>query len=287
MDGIIIVNKEKDYTSRDVVNVISKIMGTKKVGHTGTLDPLATGVLVVCIGNATKLVDMITDLDKEYIAEAVLGMKTDTMDMTGNVLERQDVTILTNDIKRALKLMVGKYEQEVPSYSAVKIKGKKLYEYAREGKEVVLPKRQVEVKELKLINEVKYCSNKTIFEFVTTVSKGTYIRSLITDIASKLDTIGSMVHLQRTRQGRFKIEDSYTLDDIKNGNYKLLSIEEVLDMDKVLITDDIKKQIYNGAEVPNIYNKSEILFVDNKGAVAIYKEIDGKLKAHKMFRVEE
>lgn len=286
MDGIIIVNKDKDYTSRDVVNVISKVLKTKKVGHTGTLDPLATGVLVVCVGNATKLVDMITDLDKEYIAEAVLGMKTDTMDVTGNVLERQDVTLLKDDIEPVLKSMIGKYEQEVPSYSAVKINGKKLYEYAREGKEVLLPKRQVEVKELKLINEVKYCSNKTIFEFVTTVSKGTYIRSLIMDIARKLNTVGSMVNLQRTRQGRFKIEDACTLEDIKNGNYKLLSIEEVLDIEKVLISEEIKKQVYNGAVVPNIYNKKEILFVDNKGAVAIYKEIDGKLKAHKMFRVE-
>ena len=180
MDGVLIVNKEKGVTSRDVVNKICKILNTKKVGHTGTLDPIATGVLVVCVGKATKLVEILTSEDKEYIATVKLGVLTDTLDTDGKVLEEKDVFIKKEDLVRTLNSFVGFYDQEVPIYSAVKINGKKLYEYARSNIKVDLPKRRVEIKKIELLE-----FNKDHYKFKVLVSKGTYIRSLIKDINDK------------------------------------------------------------------------------------------------------
>ena len=207
MDGVLIIDKPKGITSRDVVNNVIKIFNTRKVGHTGTLDPLATGVLVVCVGRATKLVNELTSTDKEYIASVTLGIKTDTLDSMGSILFDEGVIKTKEEIISVLNSFVGSYEQEVPVYSAVKINGKKLYEYAREGVNIELPKRKVEIKEIELLDEIEYKDNKTLFKFRCVVSKGTYIRSLINDIANKLDTIGIMTNLRRTRQGNFKIED--------------------------------------------------------------------------------
>ena len=142
MDGILIINKKENMTSRDVVNIVSKKLHTKKVGHTGTLDPMAKGVLVVAVNKALKLVDDITSLKKEYIAEVTLGIKTDTLDITGNILEKHDVTSIDKEkLETTLKSFIGEYDMEVPIYSAVKVNGKKLYEYAREGISIHLPKR--------------------------------------------------------------------------------------------------------------------------------------------------
>ena len=179
MNGIIIIDKEKNITSRDVVNKVSKILGTKKIGHTGTLDPLATGVLVLCVGRATKLVDLITGYDKEYIAEVCLGTLTDTLDVTGNVLKEKVTKISKKEIENVLNSFMPGYEQEVPIYSAVKINGKKLYEYARNNEDVILPKRYIKINSIKLISDIVYENDKTYFSFITNVSKGTYIRSLI------------------------------------------------------------------------------------------------------------
>lgn len=284
MDGVIVVNKNEGITSRDVVNIISKTLKTKKVGHTGTLDPMATGVLVVCIGKATKLVEVLTSKEKEYAAEVTLGIKTDTLDITGNVLEEEDVSIDASKIDDALKELVGSYEQEVPIYSAVKINGKKLYEYARNGEEIKLPKRMVEIKSLERISDIKYINGKTIFSIKTTVSKGTYIRSLVSDIGKKLNTIGVMSKLKRTKQGTFNIEDAYSLEDIQNGNYKLLSIEDALKDIKTIVLDEEKAfKVKNGVSIDNIYNEEIILFKDSKKVLALYKNYNGLLKAYKVF----
>ena len=152
MNGILVINKEKDWTSRDVVNYVSKVFHTKKVGHTGTLDPMAEGVLVICIGSATKLVDEMQGHDKEYVAEAVLGTLTDTLDITGNILKEENVNVSKDELEEVLKSMLGTYNQEVPIYSAIKINGKKLYEYARNNEEVALPKREVNIKDIKLLD---------------------------------------------------------------------------------------------------------------------------------------
>ena len=146
MNGIILINKEKDYTSRDVVNIISKELHTKKVGHTGTLDPLATGVLAVCVGEATKIAELLTSTYKEYIAEVTLGIKTDTLDITGNILEKRDINLNKIELEKVLKNMTKTYMQEVPIYSAVKVNGRKLYSYARNNEEVIKNKYYGELK---------------------------------------------------------------------------------------------------------------------------------------------
>ena len=279
MDGIIIVDKPKDYTSRDIVNIISKKLHTKKVGHTGTLDPNATGVLVLCIGKATKLVDLLTSTYKEYIAEVTLGIKTDTLDSMGIVLEKKDVSINNTDILKALDNFKGKYMQEVPLYSAVKINGMKLYEYARNDIHVELPKREVEIKEIELLN-----IKNNIFTFRTVVSKGTYIRSLVKDICTSLNTIGMMSNLRRVKQGTFDIKDAYTLDDILNDNYKITSIEDALsNIYKVDMDDELYKKVSNGVKLDNIYNKDMVLFKYNGHVVALYKNDNNILKMYKMF----
>ena len=209
---ILLVNKEENMTSRDVVNKLIPIFKTKKIGHTGTLDPMAKGVLVVVINEATKLCDLLTSTKKEYIAQIKLGIKTDTKDITGNIEQEQKVRKYSVDeIKSALNSFLGTSYQEVPKYSAVKINGKKLYEYARNNIEIELPKRQIHIYAIELI---EYTDN--IITFKVEVSKGTYIRSLVEDIAAKLNTIGTMSSLIRTKQGDFTIENSYTLDEIKN-----------------------------------------------------------------------
>lgn len=276
MNGIIVVNKEENYTSRDIVNIVSKVLKTKKVGHTGTLDPMATGVLVICVEKATKLVEILMDHDKEYIAEVCLGVNTDTLDITGNILNEEDINISKEDIINVLDSYIKTYDQEVPVYSAVKVKGKKLYEYARNNKEVKLPKKKVTIHDIKLIGDVVYKDNKTYFKIKTRVSKGTYIRSLIRDIGKSLNTYGCMTSLIRTRVGDFSISDAISLDDIKNNNIKMMDTKLALTNYKQVTTDTkLENKIKNGSIIPNIYNEEEILFLDQNGnLLALYKKYD-------------
>ena len=288
MDGILLVNKKENWTSRDVVNRVGKILGTKKVGHTGTLDPLATGVLVLCIGSATKLNEILTSTYKEYEAEITLGLLTDTLDITGNELKEEKVKVNKEQILEALNKMTGKYVQEVPIYSAVKVNGRKLYEYARAGESVELPKREVDIKELELIGNIKYTDNKTIFNIRCLVSKGTYIRALVNDIANSLNTIGVMSKLTRTKQGKFKLENCYKIEDIESGNYKLISIAEALNnFPKVVVDGYLENLIKNGAVINDEWKQEHILFIDkNNCLLALYKSYDKdktKLKPWKMF----
>lgn len=282
MDGVILVNKPKGITSRDVVNEVCKVLKTKKVGHTGTLDPIASGVLVICVGKATKLVDIITSVNKEYVATVKLGLLTDTLDLDGEVLKKEKVTIRKEELNKVLHSFLGTYEQEVPIYSAVKVNGKKLYEYAREGKKVNLPKRMVEIKKIELIN-----LTEEEYKFKVLVSKGTYIRSLIYDINRKLNVIGVMSDLVRTKQGIFNIDDAYTLEDIKTGNYKMYTITDVLKNDNcVVINDKLFNFIKNGCIIDNIYGKEVVTFVYNNEVISIYKTYNKdktKLKPFKMF----
>ena len=288
MNGILLVNKKENWTSRDVVNKVGKILGTKKVGHTGTLDPLATGVLVLCIGSATKLNEILTSTYKEYEAEITLGLLTDTLDITGNELKEEKVKVNKEQILEALNKMTGKYVQEVPIYSAVKVNGRKLYEYARAGESVELPKREVDIRELELIGNIKYTDNKTIFNIRCLVSKGTYIRALVNDIANSLNTIGVMSKLTRTKQGKFKLENCYKIEDIESGNYKLISIAEALNnFPKVVVDGYLENLIKNGAVIKDEWKQEHILFIDkNNCLLALYKSYDKdktKLKPWKMF----
>ena len=280
MNGILLVNKPIDFTSRDVVNKLTKIFNTKKIGHTGTLDPIATGVLVICIGKSTKLCDILTSKYKEYIATIKLGVKTDTLDITGNILEERKIPNLTeNQIKKVLNSFLGKSIQETPIYSAVKVNGKKLYEYAREGKSVELPKREIDITKIELLS-----FNESEIVFKTTVSKGTYIRALINDICIKLKTIGTMSDLIRTKQGEYTIEESYTLEDIENNNYKLLTNEEVLsNLETIDIPIELLKPVNNGAIIDKIFkNDIACLKYDNK-IIAIYQKYEKNIEKAKPY----
>lgn len=287
MDNIIVVNKDKDYTSRDVVNVIGKIFNTKKVGHTGTLDPLATGVLIVCMNKALKVVDLITASDKEYIAKVVLGIDTDTLDITGNIINECKTDVNVDMVKSVLNSFVGKCIQEVPKYSAVKVNGKKLYEYARNGIDVELPKREIQIFDIELISDIDIIDGHQEFSFRVKVSKGTYIRSLIRDIGVKLGCFACMKELTRTKQGRFSIDESYTLNDIKNGNYKLLNIKDVIDIEKVVVSNNMLFRIKNGMILDKFFISDKALILDNNGnEIGIYKTYDKdskKVKPDKIF----
>ncbi len=288
MDGIIVVNKEEGFTSRDMVNKVGKILGTKKIGHTGTLDPMATGVLVMCIGKCTSLVDVITSDYKEYVAGVRLGILTDTLDTTGNIIDECSVNYSRDEIISSIESMIGEYYQEVPKYSAVKINGKKLYEYAREGIEIELPKRLVNIRSIELVGDIDCHDGFIDFTIKCFVSKGTYIRSLIRDIASKLGCYGVMSSLIRTRQGDFSIDDSYSISDIESGNYKLINLGTFFnDKYKVIVDEDLKKAVLNGAILDNKYGVDQVLFVDRDGLVIalyhVYDKDNSKIKPYKMF----
>lgn len=271
MNGILVINKEKNYTSRDVVNILTKIFNTKKIGHTGTLDPLATGVLVICIGRYTKLVSEITSYDKEYVAEIKLGIKTDTGDITGSIIDKKDYEITKEQINKVLKSFLGKSIQTVPKYSAVKINGKKLYEYARNNEIIELPKREIEVKNIELLN-----FENDIIEFKTTVSKGTYIRSLIEDICESLGTVGTMSNLKRTKQGCFNIINSYSIEDVKNKTYNLVDIEKILNYPVYNLKEEELKRVLNGVKIQlNDVYSNKVILKYNGEIIAIYqKEFD-------------
>lgn len=266
MNGVLVVNKPQGYTSRDVVNKLNHIFHTKKIGHTGTLDPLATGVLVIAVGTYTKLVNELTSLDKEYIAEIKLGIKTDAGDITGNILkEDNNVNITKEDVLNVFNSFPKEYEQTVPKYSAVKINGKKLYEYARENISIALPKRLVNIYSLELLE-----FNSDSIKFKTKVSKGTYIRSLIEDICDRLGVLGTMNSLVRTKQGRFNIEDSIDLEEI-HENTKLLDSKNVLDIKDYMLNDYEYKLVSNGNKLNiELENGYYNLIFDDKN-IAIYK----------------
>ena len=280
MNGLLLVNKGKDMTSRDVVNIISRQFNTKKVGHSGTLDPIASGVLVVAIGTYTKLVDIITCEDKEYIATMKLGILTDTLDITGNVLDKKDYSVNKDKIIEVLESFKGDSIQEVPKYSAIKINGKKLYEYARNNIDIELPKRSITVYDIKLLEY-----NNDIIKFRVKVSKGTYIRSLIRDIGNKLNTYGTMVDLIRTKQGSFDINDSYSLEDIKNDNYKLLKYEDLFnEVEKVELRDEEYFKVVNGQKMDINFKGDKVIYTYNNKYIAMYEKEDNKAKIRLMFK---
>lgn len=282
-NGILIVNKPSGITSRDVVNIVGKTLNTKKVGHTGTLDPMATGVLVLCLGNALKVCELITANDKEYIAKVILGIETETLDTTSPIINTKKTNITKEEIEKVLNSFKGSYLQEVPKYSAVKINGKKLYEYAREGKEIELPKKMVTIYDIQLISDITYYNDTTTFYIKTTVSKGTYIRSLIRDIGYKLNTYGCMDSLERTRQGIFNIDNSNTLEEIKNNNYKLLSIEESLpNIPLVEVDNKTLFKIKNGVKLKKFFDGDMAIIKDKNKVVAIYKNDLNESKLFKM-----
>ena len=249
MDGIIVINKEKEYTSHDVVAKLKKKLNISKVGHTGTLDPNATGVLPILIGKGTKFSKYLINHDKIYEVELELGKKTDTADIEGKVIEEKNVDekYIKENLLQVLESFVGKQEQIPPMYSAIKKNGKKLYEYARAGEKVDIEPRKIEIYKIDLN---KY--DKNIISFVVSCSKGTYIRSLCEDIAEKLNTVGYMKNLKRLQVGKFNIKDAVYIDDIdlKNVNDHLITPEEILRGIPCINLDEKKLKLFlNGVQL--------------------------------------
>ena len=287
MDGFLIINKPLGYTSRDVVNKVGKLLNTKKIGHTGTLDPAASGVLVIALGKALKLCELMVNHDKGYTSQVILGIETDTLDMDTNatILREVDTMVSHDEIASALNSFYGTYLQTVPKYSAVKVNGRKLYEYARNDINVELPKRSVNITNISLVGDVQYKDKKTYFDFIATVSKGTYIRSLVRDIGDKLGYPAVMNKLVRTRQGIFSIDNSYTLDDITNGNYKIISILDAFpNVPKLKIDDNIAFKVRNGVILDNLFDYEMSFIIDkNDTLLALYKNDNNKCRPYKMF----
>ena len=282
LSAILLVNKECGYTSRDIINILNKKFETKKIGHTGTLDPIASGVLVVCIGKYTKLVSKLTAFEKTYIAEIKLGIKTDTGDITGKVLKTKEFHMTRDELEIVLKSFLGKQIQTVPKYSAVKVNGKKLYEYARNNEYVELPQREIEIKNIKLLE-----FNNDIIKFETTVSKGTYIRSLIEDICEKLNTVGTMKSLMRTKQGNFKIEDSFNLKEIENDKYTFIDIEKDLGYKIIEIDDDLSKKVLNGCKIELNSSESKVILKNKNEIIALYERDNMIYKPLVMLKTNE
>lgn len=241
LDGILVIDKPSGITSHDVINTVRKKLHTRKVGHTGTLDPLATGVLIVCVEKATKLVEYLTAERKIYEVSAKFGIKTDTGDITGSIIkEDQNVIIDSNMLNNVIKNFVGKQKQIPPMYSAIKINGKKLYELAREGIEIERQARDIEIYDINNISQ-----DKDILKFSVACSKGTYIRTLCEDIAEKLGTVATMINLKRIKNGNFDIQNAIDLDLISEE--KIIPIEKLFDKE-IDVTNDLKK-LLNGIDI--------------------------------------
>ncbi len=263
MNGILLINKPAGMTSHDVVNIARKSLHTKKVGHCGTLDPDATGVLVLCIGKATKALQFLTSEQKEYIATLTLGTSTDTYDSSGVVLEEKEFQGV-DDVEKVLKSFLGKQKQLPPIYSAIKVNGKKLYEYARHNEKVDIQPRDIEILEIELLKQLD-----NHIQFRVLCSKGTYIRSLCVDIAKKLGYPGHMSHLLRSRSGHFDLKDCFSIDELKEGKVQFLSLEEAFKDYKHYIVDD-ENIVYHGKLIRSDIDH-QVVVVNRDGKVlAVY-----------------
>ena len=275
--GVINIYKEKGFTSHDVVNIVRNTLSKVKTGHTGTLDPEAEGVLPVCVGKATKLAD--------YIAEITLGISTTTEDIFGDVLEEKPVNVTEDDFKNATVNFIGEYHQKPPMYSAIKVNGRKLYELAREGKEVERKTRLIHIFN---ISDIKSLGDNK-FAFKVLCSKGTYIRTLCKDIGEKLGCGSCMSKLTRSRSGNFYLENSIKIDDFKklvgegNINDVLISMDVILkDFKTVTVTKEAEKYVVNGNPISKNYLSTKEM---DKGGQVVLKDWDNNIVG--IYTVEE
>ena len=276
MNGLIIINKEKNMTSHDVVSRARKILKTKRIGHTGTLDPNATGVLVLCVDEGTKLVPYLEQDSKTYYAEVILGLETDTYDITGNIVKEEHRDFSVDEINEVLKSFVGTYNQLPPIYSSIKVNGKKLYQYARNNEKVEIQPRPVKINFIFWNNEIYDYNGYKSIKIEVDVSKGTYIRSLCHDIGEKLNCCACMGELERTRSGKFHIEQAVTLEDLENGNYKVVEMLNALNYPVINIdNDELLKIVNNGMKIKS-YIVESIL---KSKPVLITFVVDNRLKA--------
>ena len=266
MDGILLINKPAGYTSHDIVGIVRKELHTKKVGHCGTLDPDATGVLVVCVNKATKAIQFLMSDTKVYRATLSLGKSTDTYDASGKILEEKEVGQISKaQVIDVLNSFLGKSKQKPPIYSAIKVNGKKLYEYARNGEKVEIKERDIEIMMIELID---FSNNEIVFD--VKCSKGTYIRSLCVDIAKKLGYPGHMSHLERRQAGRFLITDCITLEQLENDDYSLHSIDDSLCGFPQLKLDD-PTPVYHGKQIKSDLTGQVAIYDNQSHLLAIYE----------------
>ncbi len=267
LSGCLLINKNIGNTSRDEVNIVSKRLHEKKCGHIGTLDPFASGLLIVLVGRATKIAPFLEKKDKTYIAKLELGKLTDTGDKEGNIVEEKEIPNLDKDtIKEVLNSFLGESYQLPPMYSAVRKNGKHLYEYARKGEEIEREPRKINVFDIRLLS-----FEKDNIVFLAKVSKGTYIRTLGEDIAKKLNTVGYLSSLERLAIGNYFLKDAVKAEDVTEKN--LISIEDMLkDFPSVYLDDNLSKKALNGVPLLINSNNEEILVKDKDGIIAIYKK---------------
>lgn len=253
MNGVVIIDKPHGKTSFDVVSSVRRLFGTKKVGHTGTLDPEATGVLPVCIGKATKACELLTAQNKSYRAQLMLGMTTDTLDIEGEILTEQPVNVTREQLEDVIGQFIGEIEQTPPMYSAIKVDGKKLYELARAGKEIERKKRRITIYDIKII-EVDLKNDLVTID--VDCSKGTYIRTLCDDIGMKLGCGAFMTRLTRTKSGQFDLASSYTLPELEELKEKdelekcLIPLDDLFfDYPKIVVNERQRDFLINGVRV--------------------------------------
>ncbi|MCK5761935.1 MAG: tRNA pseudouridine(55) synthase TruB [Candidatus Izimaplasma sp.] len=289
MDGIILVNKPKGYTSHDVISVLRGILKTRKLGHTGTLDPDATGVLVVGVNKGTKIMKYLNNDEKVYQARVLIGQSTDTLDKTGKVIDSSVVKELTG-VDEVINSFKGTYTQTPPMYSAIKYKGKRLYEYARKGIVIEdIPSRDITIIDIKRTSDIIYANSFASFDYLVHSSKGLYVRTLSYDIGKKLNYPAHNAELHRLQAGKFRIENSYTLKDIEDGNYQIISLSDALsDFDKLVVPEELIHHVKNGMAISLRYFKNHSLtrLVDqNDNLLAIYDKhpTEPKMKAMNVF----
>lgn len=240
--GIILLNKPAGISSNQAVNKVKYAIGAKKCGHLGTLDLEGEGLLLVTVNSATKLFDYFLKKQKTYETIFVFGKETDTLDMSGEIVKTDDCHITREMVEEKLPQMIGKYAQMPPQFSAKKVGGKVAYLEARKGKTVELQPKEIEIFDFKLLEQIK----ENVFKFEVTCSSGTYIRSLARDLAEKLSTYGSMQCILRTRCGKYNLEDAYTIEDVKNGDYSMISCEDVFDYEKLFLSLEDSERVFNG-----------------------------------------
>lgn len=268
MNGILLVNKPKGMTSHDVVNKLRRILHMKKIGHTGTLDPNAEGVLMVLLGNSCKILPFIKNDIKEYVAKMTFGYTSDTLDIWGNLEEFEVESYPTVDeVKEVMTTFMGKQLQIPPMVSAIKVNGKKLYEYAREGIEIERKAREIEIFELDLLSYDKDIELRCL------CSSGTYIRSLCVDIAEKLGQKGILSSLVRTRIDQFTLDQTYTLEQIENGEYSLLTNYEVLNKYPYIAYDKIE-DVKNGKRIQLPCRDDMVMIVSGEEVIAAYQHVN-------------
>lgn len=293
MDGIINVYKTKGMSSHDVVNQIRRIFNTKQVGHTGTLDLNAEGVLVVCLNQATKLVQFLESDIKKYRCELIIGISTDTYDITGQVIkEVPNPCVNIDDLLKTIHSFQGKQLQMPPIYSAIKVKGKKLYDYALNNQEVQITPREIEIFDLQVTSELKKIENYLVIEFETVVSKGTYIRSLCHDIGEKLGIPCTMGNLLRLQSGIFRLENANKIEEIQNGKYNLVDMKDaIFNLEKIDLSNnlDLLHKVNNGMKISiksfdKLYDKFVVTGNDKLLAIYEYCVKDG-FKYYKAVRV--